>query len=279
MSIDRGFILKAAHEATGSSTVLPASETNGLGSIRIEHPRGTFALTPASLISLTAICYRQDLLSGIGLDWGTGTGCLAIAAGRMDSVRKVYGLEVEPANVDAARVNVTLNALDEKVRILHCDSYRPLTPSGARQLEALKHKVTFILANPPSSEGDDGFAYRREVLRGGRKYLEPGGRVFLSISSQYGAARVTRLVRDAPGFVYRGLLASTELEPFDLSRPDLLHCLKLYAAEERKGGLEYSFHDPQAQDRTMNAVSGLDMYLSTGRSPLMRWQTHLFEAC
>jgi hypothetical protein len=279
MSIDRGFILKAAHDATGSSTVLPASETNGLGSIRIEHPKGTFALTPASLISLAAICYRQELLSGIGLDWGAGTGCLAIAAARVDSVRRVYGLEVEPANVKAARVNATLNAVDKKVRILHCDSYRPFTASGAKQLEALKHKVTFILANPPSSEGDDGFAYRREVLRGGRKYLELGGRVFLSISSQYGPARITRLVRDAPGFVYRGVLASTELLPFDLSRSDLLHCLELYAAEERRGGLDYTFHNPQAQDLTMNAVSGLDMYHSTGRSPLMRWQTHLFEAC
>jgi hypothetical protein len=146
-------------------------------------------------------------------------------------------------------------------------------------LEALKHKATFILANPPSSEGDDGFAYRREVLRGGRKYLRRSGRVFLGISSQYGAARITRLVRDAPGFAYRGLLASTELVPFDLSRPDLLHCLKLYAAEERRGGLEYTFHNPQVQEFTMNAVSGLDMYSSTGRSPLMRWQTHLFEAC
>jgi hypothetical protein len=279
MSIDRGFILKAAHDATGTSTVLPASETNGLGSIRIEHPRGTFALTPASLISLTAICYNQGLLSGTGLDWGTGTGCLAIAAARVDSVHRVYGLEVEPANVKAARANVTINAVDNKVRILHCDSYRAFTASGAKRLEALRHKVTFILANPPSSEGDDGFAYRREVLRGGRPYLEEGGRVFLGISSQYGAARITRLVQDAPGFVYRGLLASTGLVPFDLSRPDLLHCLELYAAEERRGGLEYTFHDPEVQELEMNAISGLDTYRSTGRSPWMRWQTHLFEAC
>lgn len=278
MSPSKGFILKGARDATGTSTVLPGSDTNGLGSIRIEHPKGTFALTPASFISLTAICYRQDLLSGVGLDWGTGTGCLAIAAARVDSVRRVYGLEVERANVNAARVNVTLNAVDKKVRILHCDSYRPFTASGVKRLEALKHKVTFILANPPSSEGDDGFGYRREVLRGGRKYLERGGRVFLSISSQYGAARITRLVRDAPGFVYRGLLASTNLVPFDLSRSDLLHCLELYAAEERRGGLEYTFHNPEAKDLTMNATSGLDMYRSTGRSPLMRWQTHLFEA-
>lgn len=271
--------MKGVRNATGTSTVLRASDTNGLGSIRIQHPRGTFALTPASLISLTAICCNQDKLSGIGLDWGTGTGCLAVAAARVESVHKVYGLELEPANVKAARANAAINGVAKKVRILHCDSYRPFSPSGVKLLEALKHKATFILANPPSSEGDDGFAYRREVLRGGRKYLGRGGRVFLSISSQYGAARITRLVRDAPGFVYRGLLASTGLVPFDLSRPDLLHCLELYAAEERRGGLEYTFHNPEVQELTMNAVSSLDMYRSTGKSPLMRWQTHLFEAC
>jgi hypothetical protein len=77
----------------------------------------------------------------------------------------------------------------------------------------------------------------------------------------------------------RGVLASRELVPFDLSRSDVPHCLELYAAEERRGGLEYTFHNSEVQDLTLNAVSGLDMCHSAGRSPLMRWQTHLFEAC
>src|SRR5262249_10495074 len=119
--------------------------------------------------------------------------------------------------------------------------------------------------------------YRRIVLRGACDYLVTGGVVFLSISSQYGQARVERLCLDAPGFAYRGVLTSTEWVPFDLTRPDLLHCLYLYAEEERRGGFEYAFKNPDATcGERMNAHAGLACYERTGKSPLSRWQTHLF---
>ena len=135
--------------------------------------------------------------------------------------------------------------------------------------------MDFILANPPSSEGDDGFGYRRVVLRGARIFLVPGGVVFLSVSYQYGMSRVERLCQDAPGFEYRGVLASTDWVPFDLNRPDLLHCSHLYADEERRGGFEYAFRHPR-HEQTMTAQAALAHYEQTGDSPLSKWQTHLF---
>jgi hypothetical protein len=262
----------------GTATILPESQTAGLGRIRIQHPRGTFALTPASLISLAAICSHQDKLTGVGIDWGSGTGCLAITAARVEAVRRVYGVEIDPANVKAARMNVRLNAVQRKVSIFHADSYRPYSQLAKRRFKSLHGAVDFLLANPPSSEGDDGFAFRREVLRGGRPYLRSRGIVFLSISSQYGPARIHRLVREVPGYSYRGLLSTTELVPFDLTRPDLLHCLELYAAEEEYGGLRYTFYDPRSPETTISATSALDLSRRTGTSPLMRWQVHLFAA-
>ncbi len=259
-------------------TILDAEETQGLGRIEILHPPGIFSLTPASLLALRSICRHQDLLSGVGIDWGPGTGCLAIAAARIRRVERVIGLEILEANVDVARENVSRNGLGDKVEVLLSDSYSPIDDADSAKLDDLEGKVDFIVANPPASEGDDGFGFRREVLRGGRRFLVENGVVLLSVSSQYGQRRVHGLCQEIPGFVYEGLLESTEWVPFDLDRPVLLGCLRLYAQEESKGGLEYVFQDPAVEDqKSMNARSALVRFQQTGRSPLSKWQSHLFR--
>jgi hypothetical protein len=187
-------------------------------------------------------------------------------------------LEISEANVAMAEKNALLNGVADKVTVLVSDSYRPISDAGRQTVNALKGQVNFILSNPPSSENDDGFEYRRMVLRGARDYLMKDGLVFLSISAQYGWPRVERLCQEIPGFAYGGILASTDWVPFDLSRPDLLHCLKLYAQEESRGGLDYAFLDPQAATAGfMNAQSALAHFRRTGQSPLSKWQTHLFR--
>ena len=102
--------------------------------------------------------------------------------------------------------------------------------------------------------------------------------MFLSVSYQYGQQRVERLCQDVPGFVYGGVLASTDWVPIDVARPDLLHCLDLYAAEERRGGVPYTFKNPdRTEDEPMNAQAALANFHRTGQSPWSKWQTHLFE--
>lgn len=261
-----------------NQTTFGPNVTSGLGELQFLHPPGTFALTPASLISLEAIFRHQALLSGTGIDWGCGTGCLAIAAARVAAVEEVIGLELSGVNVRTARENARRNGVADKVTILGSDSFTPFAPQDRATLARSERRVNFLLANPPSSEGDDGFGYRRRVLREGAKYLAASGRVFLSISSQYGRGRIERLTAEVTGFVDRGLLASTDWVPFDLARPDLLDCLELYAQEESRGGLEYSFGDPTASEsKTITAQAALGLFEQTGQSPLSKWQTHLFE--
>jgi hypothetical protein len=67
-------------------SILEALYTNGLGRLTFRHPYGTFALTPASMILLKAIADNKDLLHGTGLDWGSGVGCQAILAAKIDTV-------------------------------------------------------------------------------------------------------------------------------------------------------------------------------------------------
>lgn len=261
--------------APTDQTTVTTETTFGLGELRIRHPPGTFALTPASLISLQTIGKHKELLHGHGLDWGSGTGCLAIAAAKIPEVQSVVGLEISEANVAIARENAQRNGVADKATFLLSDSYSPRDPDDRVLLGGLAGKVHFTLSNPPSSDGDDGFGYRRGVLRGARTFLSPGGVVFLSVSYQYGMARVERLCQDAPGFEYRGILASTDWVPFDLSRPDLLHCLHLYAEEERRGGFDYTFRHPRIE-QAMSAQAALDHYEERGEGPLSKWQTHLF---
>ena len=261
-----------------SKTLLGNDETGGLGEIRILHPAGTFALTPASLISIRAIGKNQMLLAGNGIDWGSGTGCLAIAAAKAANVDRVVGLEIETANVRIAQENAALNGVAAKTEFLLSDSYDPFARDDRTKLDALKGKIDFVLANPPASDDADGFQFRRLVLRGAKDYLRPGGRVFLSISYQYGIRRIMQLVDDVPSYTYGGTLATTDWVPFDLRRPDLLDCLKLYAESERAGGLEYTFQAPGAShEKIINATAALAHFHATGESPLSRWQTHLFE--
>jgi len=263
---------------THEQTVLAAVFMCGLGEIRIAHPPNTFAITPASLIALEAIARNKQLLSGKGLDWGSGTGCLAIAAARIPTVKQVIGLEIAEANVAAARRNAISNGVDAKTAFLLSDSYSPLAPSDSALLNAFAGQTDFILANPPASDGDDGFGWRRRVLSGARNFLRHRGYVFLNVSSQYGRRRLEALCEEIPGFAYGGVLASTDWVPFDLRRDDLFQCLRQYAVEETRGGLEYTFNEPgEKQDARTNARAALAHFDRTGESPLMKWQTYLFE--
>lgn len=100
--------------------------------MEILHPPGTFALTPASRIGLEAITRNAHILSGTGLDWGSGTGCLAIVAAKLPAVTRVVGLEIESANVAMARENARRNAVHHKTRFLHAGPWISSWPTRLR---------------------------------------------------------------------------------------------------------------------------------------------------
>jgi methylase of polypeptide subunit release factors len=252
-------------------------ELGGLGAIEIAHPPGTFAITPASRIAVDAIVRHQDRLAGTGVDWGSGTGCMAIVAARIPAVQFVIGLEIVAANCEVARRNAERNVVDHKIRFLTSDSWQPYDSAERAWFDAHAGRIDFVLANPPSSSPvGDGFRFRRVVLRGARRFLRPGGVVFLNVSEQYGQQRLLRLLRDAPGFRYDGLLATTDFVPFDMRRADLVVDVETYAAAEARGDPLYTFRDPADRERVIDARAALAHYRSTGESPLSRWQMHAF---
>lgn len=256
-----------------ASTVL--SKTGGLGRIVVFHPPGSFAPTPATRVAVEAIGRHRRLLAGVGIDWGSGSGCLAIAAARIESVEHVIGLDILEDNVRAARENARSNRAHTATTFLTADSFRPLDPGDGQVLDEERGRVGFILANPPASSGDDGFGFRRAVVAGSAEWLRSGGVILLSVSSQYGAERVAALQDLAPGMRHRGVLESSAAVPFDLDRPDLVENLRDYVEEERRGGIPYAFELPDGGRET--ATSAWGRHRAGGTGPLTRWQVHLFE--
>jgi len=258
--------------------VLTDAVVGDLAPITIHHPPGTYPLTPASRISLRAIVDHRDLFRGVGLDWGAGTGCLAVLAAKLPDVRHVTALEIGEDDVRIARVNAERNGVSDRVTVIHADSYEPRTAEGRDALDRLVGAVDFVLANPPASPGDDGFTFRRRALCEARRFVKPGAVAMVQASAQYGAGRIEGLARDAPGFVYTGLLATTDWIEFDQSRPDLEHQVDAYAQEEARGGLPYPFGDPRDGGATIiDARQALELYRRTGKHPLSKWQAHGFR--
>jgi hypothetical protein len=261
--------------------ILLTEETVGCcAPIRIRQPEGTYHLTPASKITLCTIDQRRELLSGIGIDWGCGTGCLAIAVSKIPTVRRVIGLDNSGPDVWAARENAMLNGVADRVTFLHSDSFRPLAEADRHILKELEGAVDFVIANPSASSGDDGFSLRRRVMAEASAFLKDGGLVWLQISIQYSTARIDALTRDNPGYSYVGVLGSTPWVSFDLNRHDLRCLLDEYAAEERGGGISYGFGDPRDGGASiLNANAALDLYRKSEVSPLTQWQVHAFRYC
>ena len=114
-------------------------------------------------------------------------------------------------------------------------------------------------------------------MDGAHAFLKSGGVVLLNISYQYGPDRIASLHRAGSGFVHEGVVATTNWVPFDLGRPDLLDCLRLYALEEEKGGHDYAFSLYGHDGAFVNARAALKLYEEQGVSPQTKWQTHRFR--
>ncbi len=246
-------------------------DTGGLGAISVRLASGGGPVTAASRVMVRAIGSHAQLLSGIGIDWGTGTGLLAIVASRIPAVTQVVAIEVEDDAVETARRNLRVNGADGAVHLVRADLFEPRDTEGAAVLRRIAGHATFLIANPPHSSDGDGLGWRRRVMSGARDFLVEGAVCLIQISAQYGSERIARLEHDVDGYRYQGVIESSGWVPFDLGRPDLRDALDTYVAEERAGGLPYAFRAPDGSTLTALEADGMP------GSPLTRWQVHRFD--
>ena len=254
--------------------IITIEETGGLGTVYLEVPVHRQSITAASRICLIGIGRNRSLLAGTGIDWGTGSGCLAIAAARIPAVDRVIGIEIDADDVAVANRNAERNGVPDRVKVVLGDLFEAVLPEDGPTLDALSGACDFLIANPPASTGDDGLGWRRAALHGATRFLRRGAPVLMQVSYQYGK-RIQRLAADEPGYTYEGVLETTDWVPFDLDREDLAGYLRDYVDDESAGGSPYTFRDDSG--RSLTAIQALARADETGRSPLSRWQMHLFR--
>ncbi|HOX55794.1 MAG TPA: peptide chain release factor N(5)-glutamine methyltransferase [Candidatus Paceibacterota bacterium] len=133
------------------------------------------------------------------LDFGTGSGCLAIALASKCPASEVYAVDLSPEALSVARENAARHGVAERIRFLHGDGFAAL-PTDAR--------FDLIVSNPPyipSAEiselqpevrdydprgaldgGADGLEYGRRLAAESAPFLKPGGRLMLEFGDDQG---------------------------------------------------------------------------------------------
>jgi release factor glutamine methyltransferase len=136
------------------------------------------------------------------LDFGTGSGCLAIALAAKCRAAEVWAADISPEALALAHQNAVRHGVGERIRFRQGDGFAAL-PQGAR--------FDLIISNPPyipSAEiaalqpevrdhdprraldgGVDGLDYGRRLAAESAPFLKPGGRLML----EFGDGQAERL--------------------------------------------------------------------------------------
>ena len=126
------------------------------------------------------------------LDFGTGSGCLAIALAHHCPAARVQAVDLSPAALALARDNAARHGLAERIQFLAGDGFAPV-PRGTQ--------FDLIISNPPyipSADiatlqpevrdydpagaldgGPEGLDYYRRLAAAAPPFLKPGGRLML----------------------------------------------------------------------------------------------------
>lgn len=108
-----------------SDTLIPRPETEWLA----EHAWNWLAQNKAALPAQPRV-----------LDWGTGTGCLAIAIAHHHATARITAIDVSPPTLAIAQRNATRHGLADRIEFVQVDGVEPL-PADLR--------FHLIVGNPP----------------------------------------------------------------------------------------------------------------------------------
>ena len=126
------------------------------------------------------------------LDFGTGSGCLAIALACKCPAAEVYAIDISSEALALARLNATRHGVAERIRFLHGDGFAA-APEGARfdlivsnppyipsgEIASLQPEVRDYDPHRALDGGADGLDYGRLLAAECAPFLKPQGRVML----------------------------------------------------------------------------------------------------
>ena len=126
------------------------------------------------------------------LDFGTGSGCLAIALAHKCPAAEVAATDISVEALALARQNAARHGLAERIRFLHGDGFAavpagmrfdliisnpPYIPSG--EIASLQPEVRDYDPHRALDGGSDGLDYARRLASEGGPFLKPHGRLLL----------------------------------------------------------------------------------------------------
>ena len=126
------------------------------------------------------------------LDFGTGSGCLAIALAFKCPAAEVYAIDISPEALGLARQNAARHGLAERIRFLQGDGFAAL-PEGTRfdlvisnppyipsgDIASLQPEVRDYDPHRALDGGADGLDYGRLLAAESARFLKPDGRIML----------------------------------------------------------------------------------------------------
>jgi release factor glutamine methyltransferase len=153
------------------------------------------------------------------LDFGTGSGCIAIALAAKSPSARITALDVSPEALDTAKQNAAKNSVAERIEFLQGDSFQSLVgrvtpcapsdnPTGQRTPVDAHRSFDLIISNPPyipTAEistlepevrdfdprgaldgGPDGLDFYRQFATEAHKFLKPAGKIMLEFGDGQG---------------------------------------------------------------------------------------------
>ena len=161
---------------------------------RVIVPRSFIAELMRSEIFADASGALIEDSSNVGrvLDLCTGSGCLAILAAQMFTEASVDAVDLSPAALDVAKINVEQHGVGGRLELLQGDLFAPLQGQRYDLIitnppyvgEEVMHALPPEFAQEPAMAldgGPDGFDIVRRILAEASDHLNPGGGLICEI--------------------------------------------------------------------------------------------------
>jgi len=133
-------------------------------------------------------------------DMGTGSGCIAVACARSFQRARVDAVDISPAALAVARINIARHRLAKRVRVVKSDHFSAL---GRRAYDIIVSNPPYVgrreLATLPAEyrhepslalgAGADGLDSVRVLLKCAPRHLRPGGILVVEVGNTEQAVR------------------------------------------------------------------------------------------
>ncbi len=172
-------------------------------------------------LALDKLPLNENLLFA---DLGCGSGCILVTLLLEARNWRGVGVDISEAALEVIRENISVHKLESRAGLLDADFTKDPFPAES---------LDFIVSNPPyiSSEdyktlgfevknfeprlalesGPEGLDHPRQVVEAAGKILKPGGRLFMEIGSEQGAAAINLF----SGKIWAGLELVPDLAGLD----------------------------------------------------------------